>query len=133
MNLVTEFHYRDGDVGAYDDIDVAKLWLQFSKANHEASHIVIRPDTESGQLLSNTLHGAILHRTHEPHVQHRDMVASILAETNTVRRLKGVVTVLRLSPAAAVLVADALLVLNPDSGPAKQFAQEVGHRLKERN
>jgi len=63
MNLVTEFHYSDGDVGAYDDIDVTKLWSQFSKANHEASHIVIRPDTEAGQLLSNTLHGAILHRS----------------------------------------------------------------------
>ena len=133
MNLVTEFHYSDGDVGAYDDIDVTKLWSQFSKANHEASHIVIRPDTEAGQLLSNTLHGAILHRTYEPHVQHRDMVTCILAETNTLRGRNGVVTVLRLSPAAALLVADALLASNPDSGAAKQFTHEVGHRLKERH
>lgn len=25
MVLVTEFHYRDGDVGAYDDVDVAAV------------------------------------------------------------------------------------------------------------
>jgi hypothetical protein len=71
MNLVTEFHYRDGDVGAYNDIDVAALWSQFSKTGHEASHIVIRADTEAGERLSNTLHGAVLHQTHEPHVRDR--------------------------------------------------------------
>jgi len=26
---VTEFHYQDGDVGAYDDIHVAPLWTRF--------------------------------------------------------------------------------------------------------
>ena len=71
MNFVTEFHYRDGDVGAYDDVDVAALWAQFSTTGREASHIVIRPDTEAGQRLSNTLHEAVLHQTHEPHEQHR--------------------------------------------------------------
>jgi hypothetical protein len=54
---VTEFHYRDGDVGAYEDVDVFELWKQFTK-NHEPSHIVVRPDTEQGQQLSNGLHNA---------------------------------------------------------------------------
>ncbi len=71
MVLVTEFHYRDGDVGAYDDVDVAAVWAQFPKTSHEASHIVIRPDTEAGQRLSNTLHEAVLPHTHEPHKRHR--------------------------------------------------------------
>ncbi len=71
MVLVTEFHYRDGDVGAYDDVDVAAVWAQFPKTSHEASHIVIRPDTEVGQRLSNTLHEVVLHQTHEPREQHR--------------------------------------------------------------
>lgn len=53
--LVVEFHYADGDVGAYDDLQVQSLWAQFMRG-HAASHIVIRPDTEQGQLLSNKLH-----------------------------------------------------------------------------
>ncbi len=56
-SLVTEFHYRDGDVGAYDDIEVSQLWAQFTKA-HAPSHILIRTDTEQGQELSNLLHRA---------------------------------------------------------------------------
>lgn len=56
--LVVEFHYADGDVGAYDDLPVQNLWAQFMRG-HAASHIVIRPDTEQGQLLSNKLHGRL--------------------------------------------------------------------------
>jgi len=57
MDFVTEFHYRDGDVGAYDDIDVKQLWGQFT-TRLEPSHILIRPDTEQGQELSDLLHMA---------------------------------------------------------------------------
>src|SRR5689334_9971292 len=34
VGLVVEFHYRDGDVGAYDDIAVQGLWAQFTR-EHE--------------------------------------------------------------------------------------------------
>lgn len=54
VGFVTEFHYGDGDVGAYDDLDVRKLWAYFTKS-HEPSHIIIRPDTDQGQELSNRL------------------------------------------------------------------------------
>ena len=55
--FVTELHYRDGDVGPYDDIDVHALWALFTKG-HSPSHILIRPNTEEGQILSNRLHAA---------------------------------------------------------------------------
>jgi hypothetical protein len=54
---ITEFHYEDGDVGAYDDIDVQNLWAQFTKT-HPASHIIIRPATPRGEELSGLLHNA---------------------------------------------------------------------------
>ena len=54
LELVVEFHYRDGDVGAHTGVPVGNLWAQFA-TDHEPSHIVIRPDTEQGQLLSNQL------------------------------------------------------------------------------
>jgi hypothetical protein len=57
VRLVLELHYKDGDVGAYIDHQVAKLWAQFSKSG-EPSHILIRPDTKQGQLLSNQLFAA---------------------------------------------------------------------------
>jgi hypothetical protein len=57
VELVVEFHYKDGDVGAYDNCAVQSLWAQFAK-RHEPSHIVIRPDTEEGQLLSNRLNAS---------------------------------------------------------------------------
>lgn len=55
VELVVEFHYADGDVGAYDDLPVQSLWALFM-SGHTASHIVVRPATEQGQLLSNQLH-----------------------------------------------------------------------------
>jgi hypothetical protein len=52
---VTEFHYRDGDIGVYDDLRLAAmLWTYFTK-RHQPSHILIRPDTEDGQRLSSAL------------------------------------------------------------------------------
>ena len=58
IELVVEFHYKDGDVGAYDDIAVQSLWAQFTKG-HEASHILIRPANDEGQVLSNFIHAAL--------------------------------------------------------------------------
>jgi hypothetical protein len=133
MSLVTEFHYTDGDVSAYDDIDVAKLWGEFSRANHEASHILIRPNTEAGQRLSNLLRQAVVGWVDGPEVQRGDLTASLLQETSARRGQPGVTNVLRLSPAAVALVADALLALNPESAPANHFAQTLGHRLKAHN
>ena len=57
VGLVVEFHYCDGDVGAYDGVAVQSLWSQFT-TGHEASHILIRPNTDEGQLLSNRFHSA---------------------------------------------------------------------------
>jgi putative heme degradation protein len=54
---VTEFHYTDGDVGAYDDVNVQAIWSQFTNT-HQPSHILIRPNTDRGQSLSNQLHAA---------------------------------------------------------------------------
>jgi hypothetical protein len=54
---VTELHYADGDVGAYDDVDVRQVWAYFTN-KHEPSYILIRPNTEEGQQLSDTLHNA---------------------------------------------------------------------------
>jgi hypothetical protein len=51
---VTESHYKDRDVGAYDDIDVRAIWASFTK-KHEPSHILISLDTEEGQRLSDKL------------------------------------------------------------------------------
>jgi|SRR5579862_8992248 len=58
IELVVEFHYKDGDVGAYDDIAVQSLWAHFTRG-HEASHILVRPGTDEGQILSNRLHSAL--------------------------------------------------------------------------
>lgn len=58
IELVVEFHYTDGDVGAYDDLAVQKLWAQFGK-RETPSHIVVRRDSEEGQLLSNQLHASM--------------------------------------------------------------------------
>jgi hypothetical protein len=52
---VIEFRYADGDVGAHVDYQANKLWAQFTRA-HQPSHILIRPDTKEGQLLSNQLY-----------------------------------------------------------------------------
>lgn len=61
--IVEEFHYGDGDVGAHPGSVLAeKVWECFSRS-HAPSHILIRPDTEEGQRLSDVLHAAI--RTHE--------------------------------------------------------------------
>jgi hypothetical protein len=109
------------------------LWSQFTAAGHEPSHILIRPDSEAGQQLSNALHDLVLKRTHELDMQCGDFATSIRIESNTLRGLKDVVAVLRLNPAAAALVADALSVLNPDTDVAKRFVQEVGSRLIERH
>ncbi len=51
--LVVEFHYDDGDVGAYnDDIDAAhELWSEFSASNpdlHKPTQIVIRLADKDG-------------------------------------------------------------------------------------
>lgn len=56
VRCVTEFHYSDGDVGVYDDLDPASmLWTYFTK-RHKPSHILIRPNTEDGQHLSSALY-----------------------------------------------------------------------------
>jgi hypothetical protein len=60
-DFVTEFHYKDGDVGAYDDVDVRGLWAHFTN-KHEPSHIIIRPNSEQGQGLSNVLHSVVHNR-----------------------------------------------------------------------
>jgi hypothetical protein len=52
---VLELYYLDGDVGAYDGFDGSNFWAQFTPG-HEPSHIVIRPNTEAGQSLSNRLY-----------------------------------------------------------------------------
>ena len=66
-DLVHEFHYDDGDVGVYgmDDVDPAtqgalsRLWDGFSKGKeHKPSHIVIRSNTETGQMISSRLQAA---------------------------------------------------------------------------
>ena len=59
--LVTEFHYTDGDVGAHEECPpsyAVDQWSYFGDAAAEdtRSHVVIRPDTEEGQALSNRLH-----------------------------------------------------------------------------
>jgi hypothetical protein len=71
--LVVEFHYDDGDVGAHPLAEVSDiafhgslrgwharhLWPQFSQSTiHDASHIVIRRDDAAGQALSTRLHEA---------------------------------------------------------------------------
>ena len=77
-DLVVEFHYADGDVGAYDDLAVQKLWAQFGKG-HAASHIVVRRDSEEGQLLSNQLHAS------------GKMAAALNAFVDTINATGGVV------------------------------------------
>ncbi|AWP23478.1 hypothetical protein C4901_09150 [Acidiferrobacter sp. SPIII_3] len=61
--LAIEFHYADGDVGVYpvlwDDGGEAVLWEQFGLTQPVGqatpSHIVIRPNTDEGQAVSNRL------------------------------------------------------------------------------
>ena len=59
-NLIIEYHYIDGDCGAYPAGEVERqLWGGFPAGRnppHPASHILIRPDTEEGQRLSDMLH-----------------------------------------------------------------------------
>lgn len=59
-NLVIEYHYIDGDCGAYPAGEVERqLWGGFPGGRnppHPASHILIRPDTEDGQRFSDMLH-----------------------------------------------------------------------------
>jgi hypothetical protein len=53
--LVMEYHYADGDCGAYEGgPDLREIWEGFSPLGH-ASHILIRPDTEEGQQTSDNL------------------------------------------------------------------------------
>ena len=50
--LVIEYHYKDGDVGAYhaDEAAIQTLWEGFDTADisggKSPSHIIIRPATE---------------------------------------------------------------------------------------
>lgn len=60
-----EFHYADGDVGVYPvqpDSPEAALWGQFPPAvdstRPQPSHIVIRPNDDAGQDISNRLYAA---------------------------------------------------------------------------
>jgi len=76
---VTEFHYADGDVGAHVDRQINKLWAQFTKA-HRPSHILIRPASEEGQLLSDQLY-----RTSE-------VIAALKAFVDTINATGGVVS-----------------------------------------
>lgn len=78
MGYITEFHYADGDVGSYDDLDIGKLLAYFTKS-HEPSHIVIRPDTGRGQQLSNTLKSA------------SKMAAALNAMVDTINATGGVI------------------------------------------
>lgn len=58
--LIVEFHYNDGDVGVHLGVtadEVNRWWKHHHKT---ASHIVIRPDTETGQELSNALEAAFV-------------------------------------------------------------------------
>lgn len=56
-SLVVEYHYSDGDVGAHPAGKAETyLWKHFSKSKeHGPSHIVIRPDSKTGQDHSNKL------------------------------------------------------------------------------
>ena len=58
--IVIEFHYRDGDVGAHPATPAeTALWKGFSSArHHQPTHILLRPDTTTGQALSTQLHQA---------------------------------------------------------------------------
>ena len=55
--LVIEFHYNDGDVGAHPATpEEARLWTGFSEtARHRPTHVLLRPDTKTGQSVSNRL------------------------------------------------------------------------------
>lgn len=64
QTLVVEFHYADGDVGAYpaksfkDAGDTCQaLWDCFGP-DHAAAYLVIRPDTPEGQAASNVSRAA---------------------------------------------------------------------------
>jgi hypothetical protein len=78
-DLVIEFHYADRDVGAHVDREVRKLWAQFTRA-HQPSHILIRPNTEHGQLLSNQLY-----HTH-------DVIAALNAFVDAINATGGLVS-----------------------------------------
>lgn len=61
--LVVEFHYEDGDVGAHPAGKREQdLWQDFT-AGHRPSHIVIRADDGNGQALSDALRGRLKHMT----------------------------------------------------------------------
>ncbi len=58
--FLEEFHYADGDVGVHPASGLGKELLRhFSQGTGQLpSHILIRPDTEQGQKLSNALYAA---------------------------------------------------------------------------
>jgi hypothetical protein len=64
--LVIEYHYQDHDVGVHpvtgSEQPEAKLWNGFSEG-HPASHILIREDSDDGQLLSDSLLMASMFRS----------------------------------------------------------------------
>lgn len=78
-NLVIEFHYADQDVGAHPGHEVRKIWAQFTKA-HQPSHILIRPDTNQGQWLSNQLY----------HTQ--DVIVALTAFVDAINATGGLVS-----------------------------------------
>ncbi len=58
-NLIIEYHYHDGDVGAHpaNDKPSCSLWSGFSRIpQHNPSHILLRPASPEGQALSDRLH-----------------------------------------------------------------------------
>ncbi len=78
-DLVIEFHYADRDVGVHVDYEVRKLWAQFTMA-HQPSHILIRRDTDQGQLLSDQLY-----RT-------QDVIAALTAFVDAINATGGLVS-----------------------------------------
>jgi len=128
MKFITEFHYQDGDVGAYDDIDVSALWSKFS-ARHEGSHILIRRDSNAGQQLSNTLRAAFVNAMMPCEINCGSLEAGIHLEGNELVAPEGPVTVLRLSADATGLVAAAMLAFSGHA-ETRQFVQDLGNRLK---
>ena len=58
--LVIEFHYVDGDIGVHPATGFeTNIWNGFLRSQvRKPSHIVIRPNTEAGQAISNRLHAA---------------------------------------------------------------------------
>lgn len=56
--LCVEFHYANGDVGVHPAHGaMTQVWSEFDHTG-KVSHIVIRPDTEQGQQVSDVLYAA---------------------------------------------------------------------------